>query len=48
MIFRCVDDGYCSLEQANLIQQYTEVQYYVELVLLNHHAKTFYYDPVKW
>jgi hypothetical protein len=24
MIFRCVDDGYCSLEQANLIQQYIE------------------------
>lgn len=23
-LFRCVDDGYCSLEQANLIQQYVE------------------------
>jgi len=23
-VFRCVDDGYCSLEQADLIQQYVE------------------------
>ncbi len=23
-MFRCVDDGYCSLEQADLIQQYVE------------------------